>query len=319
MKNRTKLWIMIALALILIGCVLFGGVMMALNWDFSKLTTIKYETNEYNPDGQFDSVSIDTDTADILFVLADEPFISCYEEKNAKHSVSVKDGTLRIELEKTKKWYDYIGIGFKTPKITVYLPKTQLNTLKIKGHTGDVEIPKDFLFESMDIAITTGRVTNYASTSGDMRIKTSTGGISLENLSAGTMKISVTTGKIMAKSVDCAGEMNIQVDTGDVQLSDVRCKTLMSDGDTGDLHLKNVIAEEKYSLSRSTGDISFDGCDASEIFVETSTGSVKGSLLSEKIFLAESDTGRVEVPKSVTGGRCEITTDTGNIKITVNP
>lgn len=319
MKNRTMLWIMIALALILIGCVLFGGVMMALNWDFSKLTTIKYETNEYNLDGQFDSISIDTDTADIQFVLADKSSVSCYEEKNAKHSISVKDGTLRIELEKTKKWYDYIGIGFDTPKITVYLSETQLNTLTIKGHTGDVEIPKEFLFESMDIAITTGRVTNYASTSGDMSIKTSTGGISLENLSVGTMKLSVTTGKIMGKSIRCAGEMNLQVDTGDVQLSDVRCKALVSDGDTGDLHLKNVIAEEIFSLARSTGDISFDGCDASEIFVESSTGSVKGSLLSEKIFLAESDTGRVEVPKSVTGGRCEITTDTGNIKITVNP
>ncbi len=319
MAGRTKLWLVIAFSLVLIGCIMFGGVMMALNWDFTKLSTVKYETNEYKLDGEFDSISIDTDTADILFVLADKPSVSCYEEKNAKHSVSVKDGTLRIELGKTKKWYDYIGIGFETSKITVYLPKTQLHALKIKGHTGDVEIPKDFLFESMDIAVTTGRVANCASTSGDMKIKTTTGGISMENLSAGTIKISVSTGKIIGKSIQCAGDMNIQISTGDVQLSDVRCKALVSDGDTGDLNLKNVIAEERLALTRSTGDISFDGCDASEIFTKTSTGSVKGSLLSHKIFIAESDTGRVDVPKSVSGGRCEITTDTGSIKITVSP
>ena len=85
---------------------------MALNWDFSKLTTIKYETNEYNPNGQFDSISIDTDTADIRFVLADKSSVSCYGEKNAKHSVSVKDGTLRIELEnKLSEKNVYYGSG----------------------------------------------------------------------------------------------------------------------------------------------------------------------------------------------------------------
>ena len=56
-------------------------------------------------------------------------------------------------------------------------------------------------------------------------------------------------------------------------------------------------------------------CDAAEIFVETDTGDVKGSLLSEKVFIPKSDTGDIKVPKTVTGGRCEITTDTGDIKI----
>ena len=32
----------------------------------------------------------------------------------------------------------------------------------------------------------------------------------------------------------------------------------------------------------------------------------------------KTDTGRVDVPKTVEGGRCEITTDTGDIKITVD-
>ena len=50
---------------------------------------------------------------------------------------------------------------------------------------------------------------------------------------------------------------------------------------------------------------------------DTDTGDVKGSLLSEKIFIPTTDTGDVDVPKTVTGGRCEITTDTGDIKITV--
>jgi len=77
------------------------------------------------------------------------------------------------------------------------------------------------------------------------------------------------------------------------------------------------VAEQLLSIERSTGDVQFDGCDAGEIYVETDTGAVKGTLLSEKVFIVESDTGSIRVPKSVTGGKCEITTDTGDIKIDI--
>jgi len=63
--------------------------------------------------------------------------------------------------------------------------------------------------------------------------------------------------------------------------------------------------------------VKFDGCDAEEIFVETDTGDVKGTLLSEKVFMANSDTGKISFHKTVTGGRCEIETDTGDIKIQI--
>ena len=42
-----------------------------------------------------------------------------------------------------------------------------------------------------------------------------------------------------------------------------------------------------------------------------------GTLRSEKVFLVESDTGSIEVPKTTTGGRCEIRTDTGDIRIDI--
>ena len=61
----------------------------------------------------------------------------------------------------------------------------------------------------------------------------------------------------------------------------------------------------------------FNHCDAETICVNTDTGSVTGTLLTDKVFIIETDTGSVNVPKSITGGRCEITTDTGNIRITI--
>ena len=82
-----------------------------------------------------------------------------------------------------------------------------------------------------------------------------------------------------------------------------------------DISLKNVIATEKISIERSIGDVKFDDCDATEIWVETDTGDVTGNLLSEKIFITETSTGDVNVPKSTKGGKCEITTSTGDIYI----
>ena len=81
--------------------------------------------------------------------------------------------------------------------------------------------------------------------------------------------------------------------------------------------LENVVASEKFSIKRDTGDVRFEDADAAEIEVETDTGSVSGSLRSEKIIFATSDTGKIDVPKNTTGGRCEITTNTGNIKIEI--
>ena len=62
-------------------------------------------------------------------------------------------------------------------------------------------------------------------------------------------------------------------------------------------------------------------CDRSapaELFVETDTGDVRGSLLTEKTFIVQTDTGSVDVPETTTGGKCEITTDTGDIEIEIN-
>ena len=61
----------------------------------------------------------------------------------------------------------------------------------------------------------------------------------------------------------------------------------------------------------------FENSDAAQISVKTSTGDVTGTLLSEKVFITETSTGTIRVPKTITGGKCEITTSTGNIKIDI--
>ncbi len=319
MSKATKIWLITAASLILIGCILFGGAMTMHRWDLTKLSTSKYEMNNFEINENYKNISIVTDTADILLVASEnsKSYVECYEQKNVKHSIEIENDTLVIEVVDTRKWYEHIGINFGSPKITVYIPQGEYGNLSVKSDTGRVEIPKDLSFESIDISENTGDVTNYASASEDIKIKTTTGDIYVENISAGSLDLSVSTGKATVSGVKCDGDVKISVSTGDAKLTDVSCESLFSNGNTGGISLNNVIATGKLSIERSTGNVKFEKCDASEIFIKTDTGDVDGTLLSDKIFITITDTGRVSVPASTTGGRCEITTDTGDVKINI--
>lgn len=320
MNKAMKIWLIIATSAVLLGVIVFGVAMSALNWDFRKLETARFETNEHEISEQFHNIKIKTDTADILFVISDDNQcrVVCYEETKAKHSVSVVDDTLVINAIDNKAWYDYIGLRFSSPEITVYLPSAAYNSLTIDDSTGDIEIPKEIRFNSMDISVSTGDVRCDASATGAIQIKTTTGDIQVEDITAESLKLSASTGEVKASGVSCKGDFGITVSTGKAKLSDIRCQNLMSTGSTGDISLLNVIAAEKVSVNRSTGDVRFDGLDADEIFVKTSTGDVRGTLLSEKVFIVSTSTGKKDVPATITGGRCEIKSSTGDIIITIS-
>lgn len=321
MSKRTKIWLISATSLVLVGLIIFGGAMTMVKWDFKNLSTAKFETKNYDINDAYKNISVITNTADIVFIPTDsaESSVVCYEEKNMKHSVAVKDNTLFIEVTDTRKWYEFIGVNFKNSKISIYLPQKDYASLSIKDNTGHIEIPKNITFQNIDIKSSTGNVKCFASVSESLKIKVSTGDISVENISVGSLDLLLSTGKATLSSVECKGNINLKVTTGDSKLNDITCQNLTSVGSTGDISLKNVIAAEKFSLERSTGDVNFDSCDAGELFIETDTGHVKGNLLSDKVFFAQTDTGKIKVPKTVSGGRCEINTDTGDIIMTTKP
>ncbi len=320
MRKATKIWLIVAASLLLVGLMIFGSVMTMLAWDFSKLSTVKYEENTYPIGEKFTNIFIVSDTADIVFVPTEDARgkVVCLDQSKVKHSVTVTDDTLIIKLNDTRRWYEHIGIGFRTPKITVYTPRAEYGALQIKSHTGNVTIPADFSFDSMDITQSTGHVTNNASVLNAMKIKTSTGNISVKKVSAGTMNLSVTTGRVIASNVSCTGNVEVRVSTGDARLTNISCNGFSSSGNTGELSLKNVIAQEAFAIVRSTGDVEFDDCDADTLWIKTDTGDVEGTLRSAKIFMTKTDTGEVDVPKTTTGGVCQITTDTGDIEIRIS-
>ena len=242
MRKSVKVWLIVATLLVFLGALLFAGMLFSAGWDFSKLATTEYATMSYEIDEEFSNISINTDTADVHFELSQDGNckVVCFEDVKESFEVKVEENTLVIKKNTNKAWYDYIGINFSSPKITVYLPVAELNS------------------------------------------------------------------------------MDINLSTGDLFISDITCDTLVSRGSTGEVKLKNTVANNKIDIKRSTGDIEFSGCDSAEIYISTATGDVEGTLLSPKVFITKTSTGKILVPETNAGGRCEITTSTGDIEIEVN-
>lgn len=319
MRTATKVWLIVAGALIALGIIVFGTAFMAIGGDMAGFSTNKYETNEHQITDEFENILIKSNTASIKLVASEDDSCSvvCYEQTNLKHSVGVNNGTLEIKVVDERKWYEHIGINFSTPTVTVYIPKGEYGDLDVSVSTGDVDIPEGFGFENIDVTASTGRVMCGAVAKQEVNITTTTGDIFGNGVSAASMKLSVSTGRIDLNGIKCEGDLSVTVSTGKARVSGVTCKNFRSDGDTGRLYLGYLEAEEKITVKRSTGDVSFDNCDAAELFIETSTGDVEGTLRSDKVFIVRTDTGDVEVPKTTSGGRCEIITDTGDIEISI--
>ena len=317
--RKTGRKLAIATILIMLGVIMLTAGMSMNKWDFKGLSTRKMQKNEHKISDDFTDINIIGDTADIILAIADDDKckVVCFEEKTASHSVAVEGGVLTIAVNDEKSWLDYIGFNFSTPSVTVYLPEGSYGNLKIESDTGDIKLPKEIKLGSIDISLTTGDVDCGASVADTIKIKTSTGDIKLTDVSAELINLSVSTGDITATGIDCAKDVSLSVSTGKSQLSDVKCGSLTSTGNTGDITLTGVVASGKLSIERTTGDVELVGSDAGEIWIETSTGKVSGSLLSAKIFITNTNTGDIDVPKSTSGGICEITTSTGDIKITI--
>ena len=314
-----KFLIVLAVILSTAGVAVFLCAAAFCGFDFEKLNSEQYEMKNYSLTESFTSIDITSKDADVVFVFSkDETSVSYYESENVKYDILIENGILKICGKDERKWYEFITLPFgKRRRITLNLAATEYENVKINCSTGDVILPDVFSFENADITASTGDVNFKAKTTGDVKIATSTGDIDLQGVAAKSLDLKVSTGHVTLKSASATLAANVSFGTGKVAITDFTCKDLTIIGKTGDVTLQNTVCEENWKIRTSTGDVCFQSCDAADIEIKTSTGDVLGTLRSEKIFDANASTGKVEVPKTSSGGKCTVTTSTGDIKISI--
>ena len=312
--------------LMLLGAAIAAGVFAYSGFDISKFSTVKYETKTYTADGNFTAINIDTRVSDLRFVKSEDGSVKavCVEPGYIKRTVAVEDGCLRISFENRWKLLDKIDINYGSPKMTVCIPEGKYDSLAVLASTGDVSIPDGFSFGDIKIGTDTGDVNLESSpspesslTHGTVHIVTDTGDIAISGITAQSIKLRSDTGDVIINSVSLTENFTRTTNTGDTAIDTLACKTFDSQGDSGAITLNGVLVSEDMNITRDTGDVVLNESDAGGISITTDTGDVTGILLSEKIFVTETDTGNITVPQSSSGGICRITTDTGDITFTV--
>ena len=319
MNRRLRKLIPAALILLVVGALIMVAAMFSMKFDFRRLGTRRTVTNTYTPAGDFEDILIGIDTAELTFLPSEDGKLKviCVEEEGMQHVVAVSDGTLSIQAVDTQRWHEKIGVGGEKTSVTVYLPKKEYDDLTLKTSTGDVTVPAAFRFRSVLMTGSTADIDFRAFTEGSVSIRTSTGDISLDGLKADSLDLTASTGHIRVSASVIAGSVKVQTSTGEVGFTDLNCADARVKTTTGEVDLTRVLASASLRIETDTGDVSFDRSDAPEIRVETDTGDVTGTLLTPKNFEADTDTGRVKLPRSEPGGRCELKSDTGDFEIEI--
>lgn len=285
MKTAKKVWIIVAVCLIVSGTIIGALSLAKVNYDFVNISTENFISNEHNITEDFSNIKIDVKTSDIDFVRSqtDECMVVSIDTEKVKHNVSVENDTLLIVVEDNREWYDYIGIFHGENSLTINLPKDYYDSLDIEADTSDIIISKNLSFGTATIKTDTGDVEFVASVSEKLDIKTDTG--------------------------------EIEIGDADILGNDYKYINLKSS--TGDIKLWHIVAREKITVQNSTGDVWFGMVNASYVSVKTSTGDVEGNLYTAPKFITKTSTGDVNVPKAQTDDIFEITTSTGDINFKV--
>jgi len=299
MKKRTKTALIASLILIFAGAAVAFAGLASINFDFKEMSTQKLYDKSCDINEEFEEISIECE-CDVALIATDSANARVEYSQFEDQSITarVQNGILEITENDERKWYEMIiSVNFESPKIKIYLPKKDYRELVADTGVGDIKLDGGLCFESVELTASTGDISFIADANEKLQIETDTGDIAVKNSDA--------------------LEMELHTDTGRIALTDSQIQTFSAESDTGDIHLDAVMISKTLEIKSDTGDVDISACDALELKIETQTGDVTGELLSEKIFITETDTGRISVPNSASGGVCSIKTDTGDISIKI--
>lgn len=292
-------------------------------------------TTTFDITESFSNISVDTSAAEIILAPSQDGQcrVVCYDSERVEYTAEVKNDTLTV-VGKTQPGFT-IGISFtERISVTLYLPRSEYNSLKLESTSGGITVPAGFsvvsaelkstsgsvecfanLSESLTVEATSGRVT-VGNASGNVEVSSTSGSVNLSDMDADTISVSATSGKASVSGVT-AERVEVKNSSGGIALENVSADEVILEGTSGSISVTEVIAGE-LDIENSSGSVKFDRSDAKSIIVNTSSGSVSGSLLTSKLFDVDTSSGGIDIPdQDPEGGTCQINTSSGGVKITI--
>lgn len=272
-------------------------------YDNIGVTWEQIEITVYLPETEYEILSIDN-TSGRLEVPADFTFAEAEVENSSGSTSFMAEVKGALMVENTSGG--------------VYVGETNVGSLSVKGSSGSAEVASVNAESDVEVSTTSGRIDIADIECANLTVENSSGSIHVTSVTAsGNMDVKGTSGSTHITEADVKGDVSTSASSGSLNLTDVECTNLTAGNTSGKINCNNVIAFEDMNIENSSGGIVLEACDALELKLSATSGSIKGSLLSEKIFQADATSGSVDVPKTTSGGVCEVTTTSGSIKMSI--
>lgn len=295
MKKIFKIFLIIAIALMVVGVGIIGVTFVASGFDLDKFTVDERDLTEYSLD--VEGKGVDT------LVLSDlEEFTAWYEinvipsEDEDFHIVystfnseqidwTVKDGTLSLfdnRQNRPDDWRNYIGFfDLDSVPMTIAVPKT-LKSMDLRNDVGNV-VFKDLQLE--------GDLFYY----GDTDV-------------------------VMMSQVDIKGVLHLESDATSFTLNNVNAGSIVADVDYGYLNFESVHADN-IDVQTDAGDFEFFALSVDEsLRILSDYGNISGSIRdaqSSFTIMSQVDIGTSNLVSGGSGKKfLDVRNDTGNIDIT---
>ncbi len=330
---KYKKLIITSIILIVVGILVSVITLFANQFNIGKLDD-SIISKTYDINSEFDSIECDLEIGNLNIYLTtdNKNYALCLEKENVTFDVEVVNNVLKI-----KENYKYEFFSYTEPEVSLYINKPTFNSLNVETDTGDICILDSFNIKNINIDGDTNDVELMGVITNDITINVDTGDTWIDRVIANNITINATTGDIDVSNCivnnnldlkvttgdvellynEIVGDLKVESDTGEQGLEHITCNNIILKATTGDIILEDVVANSDMTINTDTGSVELEYSDAINIYITTSTGRVEGSILTNKVFDAKSNTGKVSVPSSSTGGICKIRTSTGRISIAV--
>ncbi len=304
------LFIIIGIILVVMGLAFGGGI----NDDPTEEVTLPAE-------GEFDKISVDISSANVIIKRStdDKSYAVCDSSDKLKYELNVEGGVLSLTEIDNRKWYDHIGIFFRSRDAVIYLAGDSYDALTIKVSSGNIYFDEDIVFTDAEMNTSSGNIRITGLFAESLEVKASSGNISLSKCSVNkSIQIDLSSGNVKLSEI-IAASINAETSSGNIGIYDSTLTEIMQIKiSSGNIKIEDTYSTEKTAIESSSGNVVFERFDSKEIDIDVNSGNVKGTLLTGKTFDVRTESGTSDYPEnSNEGGTCKIRTESGNVNITI--
>ena len=255
-------------------------------------------TNTYTFKDSIKDIEIDCSECDVIIKRgsAGSVTVVCREADIIQHDVSVNGDKLVIRRRRDISVTGITTAGIKL-EIEVSLPGESYRNADISTSSGDIRTSDDLIFDEVSYKTSSGDIFSSAEVRNSLTCRSSSGDQEISGSSADLLK---------ARS-----------SSGDITLSGLGGKDIATVSRSGRITISDTVISGTLEAKTSSGGVKLDRADAASFMIRSSSGDVRGTILSPKKFRTKSSSGNVSVPSSSGTGDCEISTSSGDIKITI--